>query len=86
MDFLEIKRTATIAMFSDDALMELLVLKGGNALNIVQGLSLRTSVDVDLSMAGDLPDLCDARERVRRALEDRFASTGHVVFDYSFRD
>lgn len=84
MDFLEIRRTVIVAMFSDDTLMEMFVLKGGNALNIVHGISPRTSIDVDLSIAGDFPDIGDARERVRRALTDRFESRGYAIFDYSF--
>ena len=47
----KIKKLATIAMFSDDDLMEMLVLKGANALEIVHGLAVRTSIDLDFSVS-----------------------------------
>ena len=43
----KIKRLAIIAMFSDDDLMERLVLKGGNALDIVYEIGSRASMDLD---------------------------------------
>lgn len=49
----KIKKLVIIAMFSDDALMERLVLKGGNALDIIHRVSARASVDIDLSIDGD---------------------------------
>lgn len=84
MNFLEIRRTVIIAMFSDDVLMDQLVLKGGNALNIVHGLGTRTSIDIDLSMPGDFADPADASRRIERALRDRFDSQGFSLFDYRF--
>jgi len=45
----DIRRTAIIAMFSDDVLMEQLVLKGGNALDLVHGLTALGSLDIDFS-------------------------------------
>ena len=50
MDFTQIRRLVVIAMFSDDVLMERLVLKGGNALELVHRLVDRGSLDIDLSM------------------------------------
>ncbi|MCZ2147286.1 MAG: nucleotidyl transferase AbiEii/AbiGii toxin family protein [Bryobacterales bacterium] len=38
-------------------LLECLVLKGGNALNLVYGLTTRTSLDLDFSMSADFDDL-----------------------------
>jgi predicted nucleotidyltransferase component of viral defense system len=52
----QIKKLAVISMFSDDVLMERLVLKGGNALDLVHRISTRASMDVDLSMPGDFPE------------------------------
>ena len=71
-------------MFSDDKLMDKLVLKGGNALDIVHKLGTRTSFDIDLSMPGDFDDLADIQERIFRALQDRFDSAGFVIFDRHF--
>lgn len=78
-----IKRLAIVAMFSDDDLMERLVLKGGNALDLVHRVSARASVDVDFSMGGDFPQSeFDAyRERVRRAPETTFELSRYRVFD-----
>ena len=40
-----IKRAAVVAMFADDDLMDILVLKGGNAMDLVHKVSSRSSVD-----------------------------------------
>src|SRR5258706_7054219 len=67
--FERIKRLVIVAMFSDDDLMERLVLKGGNALDLVFGVAARASVDVDFSMAGDFDeDLASVHHRLERAL------------------
>lgn len=73
-----------IALFSDDVLFHHLVLKGGNALNLVHGLGTRTSLDVDFSMDQDFSDIDEARDRIFRALRDRMESLELVVFDESF--
>ena len=50
MDFAEIRRLTIIALFADDELLRLLVLKGGNALTLVYKLSSRASLDLDFSI------------------------------------
>jgi len=57
MNLKEIRRLVIIALFSDDELMEKLVLKGGNALDIVHNIGTRTSVDIDLSIPDDFSDI-----------------------------
>jgi len=57
------------------------VLKGGNALSLIYGISTRTSLDLDFSMDSDFPDVAEARERIFRALRNRFDAMGFVVFD-----
>src|SRR5579862_5841707 len=81
MDFREIRRIVITAVFSDDVLFEKLVLKGGNALDIVHGLGARASLDIDLSIEGDFENVEDAKGRLFRALSDRFGSAGYSVFD-----
>jgi predicted nucleotidyltransferase component of viral defense system len=81
MDFAEIRRLTIVALFSDDQLFEQLVLKGGNALSLVYGLSSRTSLDLDFSIEKDFADLDDTRKRIFRAVKERFSSAGFVVFD-----
>jgi len=49
----KIKRMAIVAMVSDDYLMEQLVLKGGNAIDLVYQISGRASMDIDFSMQSD---------------------------------
>ncbi len=46
----KIKRLAIVSIVSDDYLLERLVLKGGNAIDLVYQLSGRASVDIDFSM------------------------------------
>jgi hypothetical protein len=49
MDFREIRRVVITAVFSDDVLFDKLVLKGGNALNIVHQVGAVTvAAGVDL--------------------------------------
>jgi len=83
MDFAEVRRLTIVALFSDDQLFEQIVLKGGNALSLVYGLSSRTSLDLDFSIEKDFADLDDTRKRIFRAVKERFSSAGFVVFDES---
>lgn len=83
--YLEIRKLAIIAMFSDDVLMDRVVLKGGNAMNIVLGIGGRTSRDLDFSIEGDFEDVEDIRGRVTRAIEGRFDSAGYRVVDLTFK-
>jgi predicted nucleotidyltransferase component of viral defense system len=84
MDLRDIRRLIITALFSDDELMEKFVLKGGNALDLVHELGARSSVDIDLSIPDDFSDPDDVKERIFRALRDRFDSAGYVVFDEKF--
>lgn len=81
MEFEEIRRLVVISMFADDVLMHRLVLKGGNALNLVHRIGNRTTLDVDLSLEDDFEDLEDAESRLLRVLADRFDSAGYALFD-----
>jgi len=82
-EFLDrVKRLVIIAMFSDDDLMERLVLKGGNLLDLVYGVSARASLDVDFSVDGDLEeDEGELRQRIDNTLASTFAEYGFQVFD-----
>lgn len=78
----EIKKLAVISMFSDDELMSHLVLKGGNAMDLVLKLSTRSSVDIDFSMANDFPTgLEDFAQRITKALVTTYAAEGYTAFD-----
>ncbi len=86
IEFLErIKRLTIVAMFSDDTLMERLVLKGGNLLDIVYRISTRSSVDVDFSIDGEFDSLDDFQMRVSRSLQRTFREAGFEPFDINVR-
>ncbi len=84
MDFNEIRRLTIVALFSDDKLMEQLVLKGGNAISLVYGYGLRSSLDLDFSIDQDFADFEETKERIFAALKNRFSSGGFLVFDEKF--
>lgn len=84
MDLKEIRRLVIIALFSDDELMERLVLKGGNALDLVYGVGSRASVDIDVSISDDFSDWEDVQKRISKGLHDRFDSAGYIVFDEKY--
>ncbi len=77
-----VKRLAVMAMFSDDHLMDELVLKGGNAMALIHKLTSRESVDLDFSMQHDFPDGVEAMTaRIGRALQRTFPPAGYMPFD-----
>lgn len=86
MDPEKIKEKCIIALVSDDELMQKLVLKGGNAINIIYKLYNRTSVDLDFSINGDfeeeeLPKIC---QRIEKSLNQVFKEEGCTIIDFRF--
>lgn len=55
---------AITALFSNDDLLDRIVLKGGNAMSLVHGLTERSSLDLDFSMEEDFADLDTALEEL----------------------
>jgi len=89
LDYLEqIKKLAIIAMFSDDDLMDMLVLKGGNVLDLIYGVSARSSIDIDLSMESefDASNFDSIKTKVQKVLEETFQEAGYAVFDVKFAE
>lgn len=83
----KIKIWAIQAMFSDDQLLEQLVLKGGNAMALVHRISARASVDLDFSLRQDFDDnIAIVRGRICAALSEKFRSHGLEVFDFAMID
>ncbi len=79
----KIKILAVQAMFSDDDLLEQLVLKGGNAMALVHQISARASVDLDFSLKQDFgDDVAGAEARIHKALTETFRASGYEVFDF----
>lgn len=77
-----IKKLAVMAMFSDDGLLDELVLKGGNAMALIHKLTSRESVDLDFSMKHDFPDGVEAMtSRIGIALMRTFRPAGYEPFD-----
>lgn len=76
----KIKTIAIMAMFSDDTLMENLVLKGGNALDIVYRVGTRASLDLDFSMPDDI-DFLLWSDKIHDILLKTFQEHGLYVFD-----
>ena len=78
-----IKTMAIQAIFSSSMLMNRLVLKGANLLDIVYGIRWRSSLDVDCSMADefDPSQLDSVGHEIETCLRRRFAKDGYEVFD-----
>ena len=70
-------------MFSDDDLMDMLVLKGGNALDIIYRLAQRSSKDVDFSIANEFSrkDFEKIKSKIENTLKNTFKPEGFIVFD-----
>ncbi len=81
-----LKREVILALFADDALMQQLVLKGGNLLDVVYGISTRPSRDIDLSIGGEVEDPDRFRRTIEKALGKWFEPKGYVVFDVNLRE
>jgi len=84
--FEKIKRLTIIAMFSDNYLMEKLVLKGGNLIDLIFKIQSRASFDLDFSICDDFEEteLPAIEDKIKTLLIDTFASEGFTVFDINF--
>jgi hypothetical protein len=85
-DLQSLKREVILALFADNALMQQLVLKGGNLLDVVYGISTRPSRDIDLSICGEAGDPERFRGTIEKALGRWFGPQGYVVFDVNLRE
>jgi len=77
----EIRKLTITALFSDDELFDQLVLKGGNAISLVLGISPRDSLDLDFSLETDFQDPDSILARMAHALSSRFKVVGLIPFD-----
>ncbi|MGA0569981.1 nucleotidyl transferase AbiEii/AbiGii toxin family protein [Variovorax sp. VNK109] len=79
----DIKIWAIQAMFSDDDLLEQLVLKGGNAMALVHQVSARASVDLDFSLKHDFGEnTSQIEDAISRTLSETFRENGYEVIDF----
>jgi len=84
--FRQIKHLAIIALFSDNDFLDILVLKGGTALEFYD-IDYRLSIDLDFSIGDEFKqDLSTIREKIEFALQDSFREAGYIVFDVKLRE
>lgn len=84
--FEKVKKRTIAALMNDDVLLGLLVLKGGNALNLAYDLSNRGSIDLDFSMESDFSasDKNRIQNQLDYLLNNEFSREGLVAFDIKF--
>lgn len=82
----DIKKMTLRALMSDEILMQGLVLKGGNALQLAYDITSRGSIDIDFSMEKEFSE--EDFGRLTRVFKDylnkEFNKAGLVVFDVKF--
>lgn len=84
MEFADIRGLVIVALFSEDRLLDQLVLKGGNAISLIYGYGSRGSLDIDCSIDGDFDQPEEISALLREALRKGFGEVGHEIFDFSF--
>ena len=85
MDFAEIRSLVIVSLFSEDRLLDQLVLKGGNAISLIYGYGSRSSLDIDCSIDGDFANPDEVGDVLLGTLRARFRERDHEVFDFSFQ-
>lgn len=88
----KVKRIVITALASDDSLMETLILKGGNAIDLLCNLNSnsnkisRTSYDLDYSIEDNdfKEDLKDVAKRIEEVLSQFFLENDLMLFDFKF--
>lgn len=82
-----LKRLVIIGLVSDDDLMEKLVLKGGNALSLIYGITNRGSLDLDFSIEDTFDDeLASTMTKIEDNLSYVFDQEGYVLFDFVYKE
>lgn len=82
-----IKRLTLRALMSDENLFYRLVLKGGNALQMVHQVINRSSLDIDFSIEGEFneEELKDMEIRLKHIFDKTFFKEGLKAFDIKFK-
>ena len=82
----KLRKLTIIGLFADDDLMDIFVLKGGNALELAYKLHSRASMDIDISLAQDFDDLGWSVEEVSAKIQESmirtFKEEQYHVFDF----
>lgn len=81
-----VKHLAVIAIASDDDLMEMLVLKGGSAIEMIYKVNNRASLDLDFSMEDGLNEeqIAEIGDKLYSTFSSTFEEYGYEVFDSKF--
>jgi len=79
-----IKIVAIKALFSDDYLLRKLVIKGGNAIELIHNIKSRSSIDVDISIENEFSDFKKVKKIITKNIKEEFLKEGFEVFDISF--
>jgi predicted nucleotidyltransferase component of viral defense system len=79
------KRAVIKGLFTDDDLMEIFVLKGGNAIEFFYLEGDRSSFDIDISISKDFTaeELEKLKVTLERNIKQEFKSLGYTIFDFS---
>jgi hypothetical protein len=80
----KILREVIIAIYSSQQLAKLLVLKGGSAMRIFDGLGSRMSFDADFSIKKPLKTASPVKREMERRLKARFSQHGYDLIDFRF--
>ena len=82
----DVKRITVQSLASDPLLAERLVFKGGSALEMLYGIGLRASVDLDYSIQGDFDDaeIDRIKQSLSHTLSAAFGRIGVAIFDLHF--
>ena len=85
---LDMRKKIMLSFFSDEELLDIFVLKGGNALELIYKVTKRPSLDIDLSMEEDFieSDLSRIEEKIFRSLNDTFRDDGLEVVELKFEE
>lgn len=88
MNIDDIKRLTLRGIMADDLMMQGLILKGGNALQLAYDITDRGSIDIDFSMEKDFAqqDLDRIENAFRSNLNESFNPQGHTVYDVKFKE
>ncbi|MDA7527475.1 nucleotidyl transferase AbiEii/AbiGii toxin family protein [bacterium] len=77
-----IKKCALKGIVSGDQFRDMLVLKGGNAIDLVHDLGNRASIDLDFSIQGDFDEVEVVALNLETNLIAMFKEMGLQVFDF----
>ncbi len=84
MDYKEVRKLAIQAIYLDDNLSDILVLKGGNALSILE-LTRRASYDLDFSLYECTMEDEELEEKFKAAITNYFEENDYKVIKFEFK-